>query len=71
MHKIEVSKDGFHLNTIEGENVSDVQTKAFGYMLRCQPNSVDHALRYEGYKVKEIYEDGEVEYWKYYTRKNK
>ena len=38
--------------------------KVFGYMLSCQPNSVHHALKYEGYEV--VYVDettGKSEFW--------
>jgi len=41
---------------------------AFGYMLRIQGNSINHALRYEGWNVEVIDQDtGEKTYWKPYA----
>lgn len=41
---------------------------ALRYLLSHQPHSTDHALRYEGWKVKVTdQETGTVEYWKPYT----
>jgi hypothetical protein len=46
--KTEIFKDGELLYTFEG---TDSPTLAFGKMLRIQSSSVNHAIRYEGYKV--------------------
>lgn len=43
-------------------------TNAFGYLLKAQGNSVNHALKYEGWKVEQINEQtGKSEFWKPYV----
>lgn len=62
--KIEIYQDGILKHTISGE---DSGTKAFGWMLRNQGQSVDWALRYGGWSVKETDETGEETFWKPYS----
>lgn len=62
--KTEIFKDENKIKQFEGEKHS---SKAFGYMLKIQPCSIDHALRWEGYKVIETDENGKQTEWKPYT----
>jgi hypothetical protein len=61
--KTEIFKDGELLYTFEG---NDSPTLAFGKMLRIQSSSVNHAIRYEGYKVIETDSLGVQTQWKPY-----
>lgn len=66
MITIIIYKDGQVQQKYEHET-SDI--KALGYMLRNQPNSTDHAIRYEGWSVELIDEDTkESEFWKPYSK---
>lgn len=58
--KTEIFLDGVLLHTFTGQ---DATTLAFAKLLRIQPNSVNHALRYEGYKVVDTDEQGRQLEW--------
>lgn len=63
--KVTISRDGKQLAHFEGK---DAENAAFVWLLRNQSNSVDWALRYEGYKV-EVNTNGDVSHWKPYASK--
>ena len=46
-----IYQDNKLLKTFENEQTD---AKMFGYMLRIQSNSINHAIKYEGYKVEII-----------------
>lgn len=62
--KVDIYQDGKLLKTFTGP---DCETSAFGYVLRVQPQSVDYALRYGGYRVISTDETGKETAWKHYT----
>lgn len=59
--KTEIYKDGELLHTFEGENSPK---DAYQKLLRIQSNSTSWAIKYEGYKVVETYQDGTQSIWK-------
>lgn len=64
-YKIIISKDGEIKKIFENQTTDSA---AFGYMLRAQSQSVNHALKYEGWKVEQINEQtGKSEFWKPYA----
>ena len=62
-----IFQDGELKKTFENQ-LNDMNV--LGYMLRAQSNSMDHALKYEGWKIEIInQETNEKEYMKPWTRK--